>query len=138
MAEERVVGIDLGTTNSLVAYMEGDRPVVIPGEDGASLVPSIVALDEAGQIMVGNAARKYLMIHIADTGPPEAAARDAVKIHPPLDVAHQQCYPTGRNAEQQGNHPFVRALSPARRRNPRAPQADAENKRREDNGKGLE
>ena len=61
MAEERVVGIDLGTTNSLVAYMEGDRPVVIPGEDGANLVPSIVALDEAGQIVVGNAARKYLI-----------------------------------------------------------------------------
>ena len=31
MAEGRVVGIDLGTTNSLVAYMEGDKPVVIPG-----------------------------------------------------------------------------------------------------------
>ena len=61
MAEERVVGIDLGTTNSLVAYMEGDRPVVIPGEDGVNLVPSIVALDPAGQIVVGNAARKYLI-----------------------------------------------------------------------------
>jgi Fe-S protein assembly chaperone HscA len=58
---ERIVGIDLGTTNSLVAYMEGDRPVVIPGEDGANLVPSIVALDSAGQIVVGNAARKYLI-----------------------------------------------------------------------------
>ncbi len=61
MAQERVVGIDLGTTNSLVAYMEGDHPVVIPGEDGANLVPSIVALDPAGQIVVGNAARKYLI-----------------------------------------------------------------------------
>src|ERR1700758_70390 len=61
MENERVVGIDLGTTNSLVAYMEGDRPVVIPGEDGANLVPSIVALDPAGQIVVGNAARKYLI-----------------------------------------------------------------------------
>ncbi len=45
MAEGHVVGIDLGTTNSLVAYMEGDRPVVIPGVDGANLVPSVVALD---------------------------------------------------------------------------------------------
>ncbi|MGZ4816738.1 MAG: Fe-S protein assembly chaperone HscA [Terriglobales bacterium] len=61
MAEERVVGIDLGTTNSLVAYMEGDRPVVIPGEDGSNLVPSVVALDPNGQIIVGNAARKYLI-----------------------------------------------------------------------------
>ena len=61
MAEERVVGIDLGTTNSLVAYMEGDRPVVIPGEDGSNLLPSVVALEPSGQIIVGNAARKYLI-----------------------------------------------------------------------------
>jgi molecular chaperone DnaK len=61
MANERIVGIDLGTTNSLVAYMEGDRPVVIPGGDGLNLVPSVVALDEKGQIVVGSAARKYLI-----------------------------------------------------------------------------
>jgi molecular chaperone DnaK len=61
MADERVVGIDLGTTNSLVAYMEGERPVVIPGEDGSNLVPSVVALDRNGQVIVGNAARKYLI-----------------------------------------------------------------------------
>ena len=47
MAEERVVGIDLGTTNSLVAYMQGDTPVVIPGEDGERLVPSVVAFNGA-------------------------------------------------------------------------------------------
>jgi molecular chaperone DnaK len=58
---DRVVGIDLGTTNSLVAYMEGDRPLVIPGEDGLNLVPSVVALDEREQIIVGNAARRYLI-----------------------------------------------------------------------------
>ena len=61
MANERIVGIDLGTTNSLVAYMQGDDPVVIPGEDGFNLVPSVVALDENHQIMVGNGARKYLI-----------------------------------------------------------------------------
>jgi molecular chaperone DnaK (HSP70) len=44
MAEGRVVGIDLGTTNSLVAYMQGDAPVVIPGVDGSNLVPSVVRL----------------------------------------------------------------------------------------------
>ena len=44
MADERVVGIDLGTTNSLVAFMQGEKPVVIPGEDGLNLVPSVVAL----------------------------------------------------------------------------------------------
>ena len=71
MAEGRVVGIDLGTTNSLVAYMEGDAPVVIPGVDGSNLVPSVVALDTipapipAGggrpTITVGNSARKALI-----------------------------------------------------------------------------
>src|ERR1039458_4888326 len=68
----RVVGIDLGTTNSLVAYMEGDRPVVIPGVDGSNLVPSVVALDPVAldpmaasggrpTVTVGNSARKALI-----------------------------------------------------------------------------
>jgi Fe-S protein assembly chaperone HscA len=63
----RVVGIDLGTTNSLVAYMQGDAPVVIPGVDGSNLVPSVVALDpmpaDGGRptVTVGNSARKVLI-----------------------------------------------------------------------------
>ncbi len=61
MSSDTIVGIDLGTTNSLVAYMQGDSPVVIPGEDGLNLVPSVVALDENHQIIVGNAARRYLI-----------------------------------------------------------------------------
>jgi Fe-S protein assembly chaperone HscA len=61
MSSDFIVGIDLGTTNSLVAYMQGDSPVVIPGEDGLNLVPSVVALDEQNQVVVGNAARKYLI-----------------------------------------------------------------------------
>ncbi len=61
MNSDRIVGIDLGTTNSLVAFMQGDSPVVIPGEDGLNLVPSVVALDGKDQVIVGNAARKYLI-----------------------------------------------------------------------------
>ena len=67
MAEGRVVGIDLGTTNSLVAYMQGDTPVVIPGVDGSNLVPSVVALDPVAAgggrptVTVGNTARKALI-----------------------------------------------------------------------------
>ncbi len=61
MSSDHIVGIDLGTTNSLVAYMQGEFPVVIPGEDGQNLVPSVVALDENNQIVVGNAARRYLI-----------------------------------------------------------------------------
>jgi molecular chaperone DnaK len=62
MADERVVGIDLGTTNSLVAFMQGDKPVVIPGEDGLNLVPSVVALNPVRPgTLVGNAARTTLI-----------------------------------------------------------------------------
>ncbi|MGB8010374.1 MAG: Fe-S protein assembly chaperone HscA [Terriglobales bacterium] len=61
MPTDYIVGIDLGTTNSLVAYMQGDSPVVIPGKDGLNLVPSVVALDENNQVIVGNAARRYLI-----------------------------------------------------------------------------
>ena len=57
----KVIGIDLGTTNSLVAFMQGETPVVIPGEDGSNLVPSVVALDRENQPIIGNAARKYLI-----------------------------------------------------------------------------
>jgi molecular chaperone DnaK/molecular chaperone HscA len=62
MAEARsiVVGIDLGTTNSLVAFMQAETPVVIPGEDGERLVPSVVAWTEDG-VKVGNAARATLV-----------------------------------------------------------------------------
>src|SRR6476659_9134637 len=61
MSTDRIVGSDLGTKNSLVAFMQGETPVVIPGEDGLNLVPSVVALDEKDQIIVGSAARKYLI-----------------------------------------------------------------------------
>ncbi len=64
----RVVGIDLGTTNSLVAFMQGEAPVVIPGEDGSNLVPSVIAvpvtkIGEAtrDKVTVGNAARMSLL-----------------------------------------------------------------------------
>ena len=59
----RVVGIDLGTTNSLVAFMQGDGPAVIPGEDGSPIVPSVVAFDQdtVQGFAVGNAAREVLL-----------------------------------------------------------------------------
>ncbi|PYT22303.1 MAG: molecular chaperone DnaK [Acidobacteria bacterium] len=59
--QEPVVGIDLGTTNSLVAHMDLTHPRVIPGEDGDRLVPSVVTLTRGGEIIVGNEARKALI-----------------------------------------------------------------------------
>ena len=61
MATDRIVGIDLGTTNSLVAFMQGETPVVIPGDDGLNLLPSVVALDANNQPVIGNAARNSLI-----------------------------------------------------------------------------
>jgi Fe-S protein assembly chaperone HscA len=58
---ERVVGIDLGTTNSLVAFMDLTGPKIIPGADGDKLVPSVVSINRSGEIIVGNPARELLI-----------------------------------------------------------------------------
>ena len=54
------VGIDLGTTNSLVAFVEDGKPVIIPGPDGSSLVPSVVSF-QPENLFVGAAAKRYLL-----------------------------------------------------------------------------
>ncbi len=56
----RIVGIDLGTTNSLVAYMDGAAPRVIPGRHGRTMVPSVVALTDNG-LIVGDPAKEHLV-----------------------------------------------------------------------------
>jgi molecular chaperone DnaK len=61
-AKELVVGIDLGTTNSLVAYMDRGVPQVIRDDEGSALVPSVVAFGPAGPV-VGAAARRMLVRH---------------------------------------------------------------------------
>ncbi|MGC4049190.1 MAG: Fe-S protein assembly chaperone HscA [Paludibaculum sp.] len=59
--KKRIVGIDLGTTNSLVAFMDLTGPQVIPGADGGLLVPSIVSLADDGSFVVGEPARQLLI-----------------------------------------------------------------------------
>jgi Fe-S protein assembly chaperone HscA len=59
----KVVGIDLGTTNSLVAFMDLTAPKVIPGADGNPIVPSVVSIPEHGEPTVGNAALERLITH---------------------------------------------------------------------------
>jgi len=54
----KIVGIDLGTTFSLVAYLDGGRPVVIPSSEGSRLVPSVVAFLKSGRRLVGQLARQ--------------------------------------------------------------------------------
>jgi molecular chaperone DnaK (HSP70) len=57
----RVVGIDLGTTNSLVAYVENGRPVVIRDKSGDALVPSVVSVADDRTIFVGREAQRRLL-----------------------------------------------------------------------------
>jgi molecular chaperone DnaK len=58
---DHVVGIDLGTTNSLVAFMDLTGPRIIPGADGDKLVPSVVSINPNGDNVVGNPARELLL-----------------------------------------------------------------------------
>ncbi|MGE3403520.1 MAG: Fe-S protein assembly chaperone HscA [Vicinamibacterales bacterium] len=57
----KVVGIDLGTTNSLVACVQNGEPVVIRDDSGDALVPSVISLDEAGTVFVGREAQRRLL-----------------------------------------------------------------------------
>ncbi|MBL0161371.1 MAG: Fe-S protein assembly chaperone HscA [Bryobacterales bacterium] len=59
--KKRIVGIDLGTTNSLIAFMDLTGPEVIPGADGSALLPSIVSLNDDGTFTTGAAARRLLI-----------------------------------------------------------------------------
>ncbi len=58
-----IVGIDLGTTNSLVAYFKDGKPVMIPNRLGNNLTPSYVSVDEDGQIYVGEVARERALLY---------------------------------------------------------------------------
>ncbi|GIV21027.1 MAG: chaperone protein DnaK [Armatimonadota bacterium] len=59
----KTVGIDLGTTNSVVAVMEGGEPVVIPNAEGSRLTPSVVAFTKTGERLVGAAAKRQAIIN---------------------------------------------------------------------------
>src|SRR5881296_2784248 len=58
MAEETIIGIDLGTTNSVVAVMEGGEAKVIPNQEGHRLTPSVVAFTDKGERLVGEPAKR--------------------------------------------------------------------------------
>jgi molecular chaperone DnaK len=63
----KAVGIDLGTTNSVVAIWEGDKATVIPNSEGSRLTPSVVAYTEDGQRLVGQVARRQAILNPAAT-----------------------------------------------------------------------
>ncbi|MFH0903480.1 MAG: molecular chaperone DnaK [Pseudomonadota bacterium] len=59
----RIIGIDLGTTMSVVAVMEGGQPIVVTNEEGERLTPSVVAWDPKGQVLVGTVARRQSIVN---------------------------------------------------------------------------
>jgi len=59
----RVIGIDLGTTNSCVAVVEGGHPVIIPNDKGERSTPSVVAFTNKGERLVGSAARRQQTVN---------------------------------------------------------------------------
>ena len=63
----KIIGIDLGTTNSVVAVMEGGEPTVIPSAEGERLVPSVVAVNKNGERLVGRTARNQAVINPENT-----------------------------------------------------------------------
>jgi len=63
----KIVGIDLGTTNSVVAVMEGQSAKVIPNSEGAATTPSVVGFDDKGNVLVGQVARRQAIVNPANT-----------------------------------------------------------------------
>src|SRR5690606_11662457 len=63
----KIIGIDLGTTNSVVSIMEGGEPKVIPNEEGSRTTPSVVAYGKDGEIMVGQVARRQAVTNPTNT-----------------------------------------------------------------------
>src|SRR5882762_8954959 len=63
----RVIGIDLGTTNSAVAYMEGGEPTIIPNAEGGRITPSVVAFPKSGERLVGQVAKRQAITNPENT-----------------------------------------------------------------------
>src|SRR5438046_6988985 len=63
----KVIGIDLGTTNSVVAVMEGGQPAVIVNQEGARLTPSVVAIAKDGERLVGQIAKRQAVTNPENT-----------------------------------------------------------------------
>src|SRR6188768_3014263 len=63
----KIIGIDLGTTNSVVAVMEGKEPKVIVNAEGSRITPSVVAWDDKGEVLVGQIAKRQAVTNPANT-----------------------------------------------------------------------
>ena len=81
----KIVGIDLGTTNSVVAVMEGNEPTVIPNAEGNRLTPSVVAFTDKEENLVGEPARRQAGAgYRAKRAPVRNPARRSASMSSPL------------------------------------------------------
>ena len=79
----KVIGIDLGTTNSCVAVLENDQPVVITNAEGSSTTPSVVAFSKNGERLVGETAKRQAAVNVD---------RTFFSISPPFYVGTEMYY----------------------------------------------
>ena len=92
----KIIGIDLGTTNSCVAVMEGGQPVVIANTEGARTTPSVVAFTKTGERLVGEPAKRQAVTNAEKTissikremGSDYKVTIDGKKYSPPVSYTH--------------------------------------------------
>ena len=114
----KIIGIDLGTTNSVVAVMEGGEPVVITNPEGSRITPSVVGFTKSGERLVGQVAKRQAVTNPENTvfsikrfmGRKFDEVTEEMKMVPYSVVARQQ-----RRRPRQG----AAARSTRRRRSPR-------------------
>jgi molecular chaperone DnaK len=85
MAEEKIIGIDLGTTNSVVAVEEGNEVTVIPNQEGHRLTPSLVVFTDKGDVLVGDPGKQRA------SRPPLASPAPCFSQGRELETAHGRC-----------------------------------------------
>ncbi len=108
---EKIIGIDLGTTNSVVAVMEGKEAKVIPNQEGNRLTPSVVAFTDKGDVLVGDLARRQAITNPKRTiysikrfmGRRHSEVASEEKIVPYEIVGGTEDYVQGRS-RRQGTH----------------------------------
>ena len=104
----KVIGIDLGTTNSCVAVMEGGKPKVIENAEGARTTPSIVAFTKDGERLIGQPAKRQ-----AVTNPDNTDFRGEAPDRPPLRRSDHQ---EGHRARPLQDRQGIRTATPGSRR----------------------
>ena len=103
----RAVGIDLGTTNSVVAVLEGGEPTVIANAEGFRTTPSVVAFTKDGEVLVGETAKRQAVTNVdrtiarsSATWAPTGRSRSTARSTPPQEISARILQKLKRDAEQ--------------------------------------